>query len=872
MSRLALPARLARREVRRRPGRTLLVALLVALPVAAMAMAVVVIRTEATSWDEEWVQQHGQADAATYGGSRQEPLPAELPDGSRAVVVHASALEVSARDVAGAPADADRDRTFLEVSDTPLLDPIVAGMLTLVDGRAPSAAGEITLSPRVADRLDADIGDVLAPAAPDVRLEVVGLVEQSSCLSCHVALVAPGSLADREVGWVDNGQRALVDLPAMTLDEQAELHAQWEGQLTVRALPDWHPGDGGDGVRWTYVFGAVVLTVVGIVISAAFAVGARRQLVTIGQLSASGAAPATIRTALVLQGTVTGVVGAVAGLVIAAVALLLGRGLVERVLDARVPSYTVRPLELAVVALIGIGAATLAALVPARTAARIPTLAALAGRRPLAPVPRAMVAGGFGAVTVGLGLLGLAVLGSASGESGDVWALVAIAGGVLELLGACAIAPAVVARLEPLAGRVRGPWRIAARGLARQRSRTGAVVSAVAAAGGLAVAATALVLGAEAQEPGYLEIPDDVVVASEWTELRSVDAAGMERYETRMTAPPDDQLDDLMAALDGADAVPIRTAQTTTVAPGLGESSDRVWQVPIDTGDGFMPHTGVEAATLADDEVLDALQVSSAAQRDLERLGMVLLTYDRAGPTTITAPDGRQVEASAHRSSFGLAYGEVLLVSEARADELELEVQPASGVLFHLPEPLTDDQRDALHDVRQDLGYSPVTTATTALPERGGEPTETGRWTQLSYVSPGGGPTPLQLELLLSGLALVFALFVVGVSLALAAAESKDERDVLTIAGAPPRVLARAAGARAWLLAGIGALMAVPAGFLPVVVYARAETDGFPLVFPVRTVVLLLVAVPLVVAAAALVSSATAQRVRPMRVSTATFE
>jgi hypothetical protein len=42
-------------------------------------------------------------------------------------------------------------------------------------------------------------------------------------------------------------------------------------------------------VPWTFVIGAVVLTVVGIVIAAAFAAGARRQLVMLGQLSASGA-------------------------------------------------------------------------------------------------------------------------------------------------------------------------------------------------------------------------------------------------------------------------------------------------------------------------------------------------------------------------------------------------------------------------------------------------------------------------------------------------------------------------------------------------------------------------------------------------------
>jgi putative ABC transport system permease protein len=871
MSRLALPARLARREVRRRPGRTLLVALLVALPVAGMAMAVIVIRTDATSWDEQWVSQNGQADASTSVGTPRQPLPVDLPDGSREVLVSASAIEVSARDVEGAPADAHRDRTFLEVSDLPMLDPIAAGMLTLIDGRLPTASGEVTMSPRSADRLDAEVGDVLTPTAPDVRLEVVGIVEQPSCLSCQPALVAPGSLVERPPGWIDNGRRVLIDLPPMSLDELTELRLDSDAQLSLRAIPEWPADDAGNGVRWTYVLGAVVLMVAGIVISAAFAVGARRQLVTIGQLSASGAAPSTLRTALMLQGTVTGLLGALLGLGLAAVALLAGRGLVERVLDARAPSYTVRPLELVVVAAIGVCAATLAALIPARAAAQIPTLAALAGRRPLAPVRRVLVASGVAAVAVGLGLLALAVLGSASRRSGDVWALIAIAGGVLELLGACAIAPAVVARLEPLAGRVRGPWRIAARGLARQRSRTGAVVSAVAAAGGLAVAATALVLGSQAQGLDYLEIPDDVVVATQTVELHGIDEAGNEIYETEFGPPPEAVVDQMASALGDAPAVAIRKAQARTTSPTVGESATEAgWQVPLPASEGQGTFS-IEAVTVADEPLLDALRVPADVRRDLEQTGVVLLTAADEGPAVVTAPDGRRLDVVRHQLEYGLSYSDVLLVSEQHVADLGLDATVV-GVLFDLPAPLTDEQRVDLDDLRSELGWSQVSTMTTAVPERGVAPVEAGRWLQLDYFSPSDGPTPFQLELLLSGLALVFALFVVGVSLALAAAESKDERDVLTIAGASPRVLARAAGARAWLLAGIGAAMAVPAGFLPVMVYARAETDDFPLVFPVRTVGLLLVAVPAVCAVVALASSATAQRLRPLRVSTATFE
>ena len=85
---------------------------------------------------------------------------------------------------------------------------------------------------------------------------------------------------------------------------------------------------------------------------------------------------------------------------------------------------------------------------------------------------------------------------------------------MLELFGACALAPAIVARLEPLSARLRGSLRLGARTLARHRARTGAVVSAVAAAGALAVVAGALVLGSERQNGDEVEIPDDVVVAT----------------------------------------------------------------------------------------------------------------------------------------------------------------------------------------------------------------------------------------------------------------------------------------------------------------------------------------------------------------------
>ncbi len=67
------------------------------------------------------------------------------------------------------------------------------------------------------------------------------------------------------------------------------------------------------GLAWGWVAGTLALVAVGIIIAAAFSASARRQLVTLGQLSAQGATPRLTRRTLALQGTWTGLVGSAVG-------------------------------------------------------------------------------------------------------------------------------------------------------------------------------------------------------------------------------------------------------------------------------------------------------------------------------------------------------------------------------------------------------------------------------------------------------------------------------------------------------------------------------------------------------------------------------
>jgi putative ABC transport system permease protein len=849
----------------------MLVALLVAIPVAAMTMAVVLIRTnESRTPLEEWERQNGQADARLFGGFgdlgdrlpvvKPEVGPAdppeqptvELPVGTRVIPVEERYTRVRT---------AGGDRAFVELSDLPLLDPLTAGIHELVEGRAPTARREIALGANLARRLHVMPGEDLVLDRPDLTLHVVGLVEQVGCLSCPAVLVAPGHL-DVVPGSLVGGTVQLLDLPDdLNQAERTSLLEASDGYLQLREMwtAEFQRGEAAAStIRWSFVLGALALTVVAIVISAAFAVGARRQLVTLGQLSASGASPATLRAGLVLQGTVTGVVGAALGLVIAAAALALARGLVEHILDERIDGYVVQPSDLALAAFIGIGAATVAALIPARTAARIPTLSALAGHRPLSPVSRRLIAWGFAGMIGGLALLAMAVVGNQTDQSGDLWAYVAIIGGVAELLGACAIAPAVVARLESLAMRLRGSWRLGARSLARHRSRTGAVVSAVAAAGALAVAASALIHGAEVRAGQNVDVPDDIVL------VRTVtfdNATGLEH-----SVPASEELRaDVLAVLPGAsETTLLATATSDASSPATHPSGElrMQWEAQL-AGQPGVYVAGEAQALLADAATLELLQAGSDLRDAVDEVGIVALHEELHNELlVVTLPDGRTTDGVSIANRYHLGRGSGLLISARRADELGLAVEPM-GSAFQADHALTSGERDDIEDVAFDVG------------DEG--PNYAGRFTEVRWSSPSGGPSPFQVELILSGLALVFCLFVVGVSLALAAAESKDERDVLTIAGAPPSTVARSAGARAWLLAGIGGAMAIPIGFLPVIVYSKAEgadrwTSAFPIVFPSRTALVLLVIVPNLVALVAWCTSTTAQRLRPVRVSTATFE
>ena len=258
--------------------------------------------------------------------------------------------------------------------------------------------------------------------------------------------------------------------------------------------PYYDPNSLKTGMAWGFVAGVLALVAVGIIVAAAFATSARRQLVTIGQLSSNGASESVVRRTLALQGTWTGVVGAIVGVVSGLVILPVTRSIVaHHIVNHEIRGFRFSVFDLIIIFVTAVVAATVAAAAPARSAARVPVMAALAGRRPTGAPAKWLVPTGLALLTGGLGLVAVAALGAKGDTNGsNIWPLLVVIGVTAMVFGTCCAAPLVVEKVGGLGRRASISWRMALRSLARSRSRSSAVVAAIAVAVGGATAVAAI--------------------------------------------------------------------------------------------------------------------------------------------------------------------------------------------------------------------------------------------------------------------------------------------------------------------------------------------------------------------------------------------
>lgn len=230
-------------------------------------------------------------------------------------------------------------------------------------------------------------------------------------------------------------------------------------------------------------------------------------------------------------------------------------------------------------------------------------------------------------------------------------------------------------------------------------------------------------------------------------------------------------------------------------------------------------------------DVLDAPVGAAAALAAVDAI--VLAPITTRGPVTgtlvIERTDSGTLPVALVRTGREELWGKVIF-KPAAVTRLGLQAVP-SGAMVRSPRPLTAGQRRALDALSVSLGQR----------------NNTGPWVQLTFGRPGPSTRTLR-TLALAG-ALVLTLLVVGLGLALVAAESRQEQALLRALGARPRAVRRTRVVQAVTLAGLGGVLAVPVGFGPTAAFL-AGPGNRPVVFPTAAALVVALAIPLIVAIA----------------------
>lgn len=531
--------RMARRDINRHKGRSLLIILLIMLPVAGMIGAATLYQSTQATPEEIVSSELGQTQA------RFTALP----------VPNADSVQDPLNDTRVASSTGDHDPNFVPADPAELLPPgyevlpqrlvnlttrvgaalvplpgrvvdalhpAFAGKFTLLDGRAPRSADEVVVSPGLLDRFSLGFGEEITTSAG--TFVPVGTVRDASASDRNSFLFltpeqVPDSALQQESERPQSTSYYLVGPQPVTWSQIRDANRYGVGVLSRSVVldppaPDQRGIEGvtprqppSDALAFYAAAGliaALALLEVGLLAGAAFAVGAKRQVRELALFAAAGADAPTVRLVVTAGGLWLGGFAVLSG---GALGLLSAAVVVHWVRSMGSPRFPgLHPdLPLTLVSMVlGLLCCILAAMAPANHVAHQAALGALkSGRAPAGSGKRSIVAGAALLPLAG-GLLATGWLLGQSASDPDRKAeqlpLVAgllIAGAVLAVVGLVLLVGWIIAALTARTGWLPLALRLAARDSARNRSRTVPAVAAVLAAATLASAA--LVLSASQQ-------------------------------------------------------------------------------------------------------------------------------------------------------------------------------------------------------------------------------------------------------------------------------------------------------------------------------------------------------------------------------------
>jgi putative ABC transport system permease protein len=244
-------------------------------------------------------------------------------------------------------------------------------MLSLVSGHYPTGPGEVAVTSGVASLFNLRIGDRWHQGGHARR--VVGLVENPAYLLDEFALVSPGQVS------APTQVTVLFDATAVSV---VGLH--FPGGATPKRLPP-PPGHGISPATIVLVVAVFGLIFIGLVAVAGFTVMGQRRLRSLGMLAALGATDRNVRLVMVANGAVVGAVGTFIGAAVGFAAWIAYAPRLQASVEHRVEWSNLPWWAIATAMALAVVTAIVAAWRPARSAARIPVVAALFSRRSASP-------------------------------------------------------------------------------------------------------------------------------------------------------------------------------------------------------------------------------------------------------------------------------------------------------------------------------------------------------------------------------------------------------------------------------------------------------------------------------------------------------
>jgi putative ABC transport system permease protein len=387
------------------------------------------------------------------------------------------------------------------------------------------------ISQSLADKLGIGVGDdfPLPSVKGVVRLTVVGILPPRTTPGTEEVLVTlpQAQLMTNEAGRVNT-----VDVNVETGAGETR-RAEILNAIEAAIGPNYHVGTlmaGTDmfaalqlGQAILGLFGVLALFMGGFIIFNTFRTVVAERRRDIGMLRALGATRGTITGMILAEGLLQGVIGSALGLgfgyLFGAGLLLMVAPMLGKFLNITMGAPVVSPGLVALCILLGVGVTVLAGLLPARSASRVTPLEAL---RPAMAETGIIRKIGIGSI-IGIVILVLTSLAMLSGDQ-----MLISPSGFLFLIGLVLVAPILIRPITWLFGKAIG-WLYARRGigelaqgnLVRQPARTAVTVSAtmlglavIVAAGGMVASLSVVMYDMMRKSLGsdYLFVPPSISV------------------------------------------------------------------------------------------------------------------------------------------------------------------------------------------------------------------------------------------------------------------------------------------------------------------------------------------------------------------------